>query len=85
MQRGDIPGGLKANRGFAECAVRYADDVPENVRTLFYDPQTAGGLLISVGGADGSRLLNSLQEARVAAVEIGEVAEKQVSLIDVTA
>ena len=38
MRRGDVPGGLKANRNFAESCVEYAEDVPEDVRTLLYDP-----------------------------------------------
>jgi selenide, water dikinase len=83
VTRGDIPGGLKANRAFAEGCVKYADDVPEDVRTLLYDPQTAGGLLISVAEEDGARLLDAMQTAGVAAVEIGEVVEKQKPLIAV--
>jgi len=85
VKLGDIPGGLKANRGFAEGCVEYSDDVPEYVRTLLYDPQTAGGLLISVGEAHAPRSLNALQETGVAAVEIGEVVEKRKRLITVLA
>jgi len=85
VRHGDIPGGLKANRGFAEGCVEYADDVPEDVRTLLYDPQTAGGLLISVAEADGVRLLSALKEAAVSAVEIGEVVEKRKPLIAIQA
>jgi selenide, water dikinase len=83
VRHGYVPGGLKANRGFAEGCVEYADDVPEDMRTLLYDPQTAGGLLISVAEADAERLLGDLQEAGVAAVEIGEVVEKTGPLISV--
>ena len=83
VKRGDIPGGLKANRGFAEGCVEYAADVPEDVRTLLFDPQTAGGLLTSVAETDAVRLLSALQEAGVPAVEIGEVVEKQKPLISV--
>ncbi len=83
VRRGDIPGGLKANRNFAEGCVEYADDVPEDVRTLLYDPQTAGGLLISVVEADGARLLKALRDASIPAVEIGEVVEKRQALIAV--
>jgi len=68
-----IPGGLKANRDFAECVVSYDPSVPEEIRTLLYDPQTAGGLLISVAAEAPSALLQSLHEAQVPAVEIGEV------------
>jgi len=73
IRAGFIPGGLKANREFAECMVGYADSVPEEVRTLLYDPQTAGGLLISVAGDEAAALTQALQEAGVPAVEIGEV------------
>ena len=68
-----IPGGLTNNRDFAECNVQYAAGVPEERRTLLYDPQTAGGLLLSVEAADSRGLLNALLAADVPAVEIGEV------------
>jgi selenide,water dikinase len=84
VKRGDVPGGLKANRGFAEGCVEYADEVPEDVRTLLYDPQTAGGLLISVAETDAAQLTTQLGDAGVNAVEIGEVVEKQSRLIKVT-
>jgi selenide,water dikinase len=85
VRRSYIPGGLKANRGFAEGCVEYASVVPEDVRTLLYDPQTAGGLLISVGAADCDRLVNKLTAAGVCASEIGEVLEKQPPLIKIEA
>jgi selenide, water dikinase len=85
VERGYIPGGLTANRLFAEGCVEFAADVPEGVRTLLYDPQTAGGLLISVAEADGPRLMSALREAGVPAVEIGEVVEKRKPLIGVEA
>ena len=84
VKRGDIPGGLKANRNFAEGCVEYADDVPEDVRTLLYDPQTAGGLLISVAEKDAGRLLGALQKTGVEAMEIGLVVEKKSPLIGVS-
>ena len=70
IHAGHIPGGLKNNRDFAECLVEYADDVPEDLRTILYDPQTAGGLLISAADA---QLAQALTEAGVPAVQIGEV------------
>ena len=73
IRAGYIPGGLKANRDFAECLVGYADNVPEEIRTLLFDPQTAGGLLISVAKSDAAALRQALQSAGVPAVEIGEV------------
>ena len=73
VRAGFIPGGLKANREFAECLVGYAEGVPEEIRTLLFDPQTAGGLLIPVAAADSSSLLAALVAAGVPAAEIGEV------------
>jgi len=83
VQRGYIPGGLKANRAFAEGCVEYADDVPEDLRTLLYDPQTAGGLLISVAEKDAERTLGALRNAGAEAAEIGEVFGKHAPLIAV--
>jgi len=85
VRAGFIPGGLKANRDFAECLVGYDEAVPEELRTLLYDPQTAGGLLISVAPNDSERLLSSLKEAGVAAISIGEVLEERKPVIKVAA
>jgi selenide, water dikinase len=73
IRQGFIPGGLNNNRDFAECLVTYADDVPQELRTILYDPQTAGGLLIAVAEADATRLATDLQHRGVPAVRIGEV------------
>jgi selenide,water dikinase len=70
---GYIPGGLIANRDFAECLVGYDSSVPDDIRTLLFDPQTAGGLLISVSAENAGTLTRALQDAGVPAVEIGEV------------
>jgi len=70
---GHIPGGLKANREFAECGVRYSDGIPEEIKTLLFDPQTAGGLLAAVAPECAPALAKALQHAGVAAVDIGEV------------
>jgi selenide,water dikinase len=73
IRAGYIPGGLIANRDFAECMVGYDPSVPADIRTLLFDPQTAGGLLISVSAEDAGPLAHALQDAGVPAVEIGEV------------
>jgi selenide,water dikinase len=71
IRGGHVPGGLKNNRDFAECMVEYDDGVPEDVRALLFDPQTAGGLLIAT--PEGERLGAALNDAGVNAVQIGEV------------
>jgi len=82
VHAGHIPGGLLANREFAECVVGWQDGINEELKTLLFDPQTAGGLLISVG-TGAARLREALDAAGVPAVEIGEVLERRRPLIDV--
>ncbi len=84
IRAGHIPGGLKANRDFAECLVDYDESVPTDIRTLLFDPQTAGGLLISVSAQDADVLTRALQAAGVPAVEIGQVLPRAKPLIRVT-
>jgi selenide,water dikinase len=83
VRAGFIPGGLKNNQEFAECNVSYNAGVKEEIRTMLYDPQTAGGLLLSVAAADSGRLVEALQKAGVPAAEIGEVIPKRKPLIEV--
>ena len=74
VRAGYVPAGLKNNREFAECLVEYDAGVPDDVRALLFDPQTAGGLLIST--PDGPSLTQALNDAAVEAVEIGAVMPK---------
>ena len=83
VRAGHIPGGLKANREFAECVVEYAAGIPDELRTMLFDPQTAGGLLISVAAADLLKLSNELNEHGVSAAEIGEVLPRSKALIQI--
>src|SRR5258708_4110100 len=73
IHAGHIPGGLKANREFAECNVAYDPSVPGDIRTLLFDPQTSRGLLSSLSTEDAGPLTHALQDAGVPAVEIGQV------------
>ena len=83
VRAGHIPGGLIANREFAECVVGYEGNVSEELITILFDPQTAGGLLISVAAETSSDLLRALNAAGVPAVEIGEVGPRVKPLITV--
>jgi selenide,water dikinase len=69
---------LVSNREFAECMVADADraDIPEELRKLMYDPQTSGGLLISVSAEEADGVLRAIREAGVAGVRIGRVLER---------
>ena len=80
IRAGAIPGGLVSNREFAECMVADAEgaSIPNEVRALMYDPQTSGGLLISVSEEQANELVAALRGAGVDAVKIGRVLESPV-------
>jgi selenide, water dikinase len=85
IRAGNIPGGLKNNRDFAECVVGYEEGIPEQLRTVLFDPQTAGGLLIAVAPEHSSSLIGDLKATGVPAVEVGEVLPLTRPLIAITA
>jgi selenide,water dikinase len=83
VRGGFIPGGLRNNRDFAECAVGYEDGISDDLKTILFDPQTAGGLLISIAQDRADQLLRSLEAAGVPAARIGEVLPQGKPLITV--
>jgi selenide,water dikinase len=70
---GAIPAGLHANREYAECIVSEEGVLDETVRMLMYDPQTSGGLLVSVVASHAASLMLALENASVPAHVIGRV------------
>jgi len=70
VRLGAVPGGLKNNRDFAGCDVEMASGVDEDVAVLLYDPQTSGGLLVSMAEEDAA-------DGVAGAVVIGRVTERQ--------
>ena len=83
VRAGFIPGGLTANREFAECHVHFEQHVPEEMRTILFDPQTAGGLLLAVAQQDAKKMLTALEGTGLQAVEIGTVLPQSKPLIQV--
>ena len=65
IRLGCSPGGLVANRDFAECAVEVGRGavIADDLLTLLFDPQTAGGLLVSVAHEQASKMVKELQAA----------------------
>jgi len=83
VRSGHIPAGLKANREFAECVVQYEEGIPEDLKTILFDPQTAGGLLISIAATAAAELQRALNQSGVPALDIGEVLPLAKRLIEV--
>jgi orotidine-5'-phosphate decarboxylase len=62
-QVGAHSGGLKNNRAFVESCVRVTAKLPDELEALFYDPQTSGGLLISMSEDEAKKFLDERPEA----------------------
>lgn len=70
--KGAHSGGLHNNREFVESCVQFASGIPDEIQALFYDPQTSGGLLVSLQEQDAQTFLQRRPEAYV----IGRVKER---------
>ena len=83
-ETGMIPGGLHRNRDFRKDMVDIRKKVPQYLQDILFDPQTSGGLLISVAEKKAQKLLKRLHEEGVnEAVVIGEVAAEPKGRISV--
>lgn len=73
-QSGLCPAGLYRNRDFYATSVLFDDKVPAYIQDILFDPQTSGGLLISLAPGKTKRLMERLKQAGVKeAAIIGEV------------
>ena len=61
-QEGIIPGGAYNNRGYLQDDVEMGSGVSLELSDVLYDPQTAGGLLISLPEHKAPELLRQLEE-----------------------
>jgi selenide, water dikinase len=77
---GAIPAGLKNNRDFASCAVAVGRELPDEIEALLYDPQTSGGLLISLPEAHAAALERALPDAYLVGRALSK-REKPIELI----
>jgi selenide,water dikinase len=66
---GAIPGGLRNNHDFASCAVEVRGTIEPALLELLYDPQTSGGLLLTLAETEVGAFLDAFP----AAVPIGRV------------
>jgi selenide,water dikinase len=71
---GLIPAGAYKNKAFREQMSVFAETVPRALQDLLFDPQTSGGLLISVSDHQADDLVAALKNGGVAdAAQIGNI------------
>jgi selenide,water dikinase len=80
---GFLSAGLKNNREFIGDCVSFGASVPEEYRHLLFDPQTSGGLLVSLAADKTDALLASRGGHFVSARRVGRVVEKRSPLMEV--
>lgn len=79
-----LPGGLENNRRYVGDAVRWMSrSIPAWQREVFFDPQTSGGLLLSLPPKDAARLSSWLESENHWAVRIGRVQSRQKAYLEV--
>ncbi len=76
-QMGLVPAGAYANRGYIGDNIVIRDEVPEEMEDALFDPQTSGGLLISIPKENAETLLEELKKGPTECAIIGEVVEKE--------
>lgn len=81
--QGLLTSGDKTNRQYVGNDVSIGDDVSTEIASLFFDPQTAGGLLISIANDRADELLARLRTTYAQAAIIGRVVERGAHLINV--
>jgi selenide,water dikinase len=81
-QMGLCPGGLHRNREYYRNMVHFSQNISDYINDIVFDPQTSGGLLISISAQKSRRFLKELkQSGATRAAVIGEVISKSKSVI----
>jgi len=71
---GLIPAGAYKNREFRDPMITFSESVERCRQDVLVDPQTSGGLLISVSARQTGALVTALQDAGIdSAAQIGEI------------
>ena len=76
-QMGLVPAGAYANRGYIGDNIVFKNEIPEEMKDTLFDPQTSGGLLISIPKDNVDLLLEELRNSPTEYSVIGEVIEKE--------
>ncbi|MBN1190903.1 MAG: selenide, water dikinase SelD [Dehalococcoidales bacterium] len=76
-EMGLVPGGTHRNREYRKAMVKISEDLPVYINDILFDPQTSGGLLISLPSGNASALLSALHNGGVDdAAIIGEIVDE---------
>jgi selenide,water dikinase len=73
-RRGIVTRGDRTNRDYVGNDIEIAESVSKELQSLLFDPQTAGGLLISIASSRAQELLEKLSTTYPSAAIIGRVA-----------
>ena len=79
IAQGMLTRGDKNNREYVGDTIKFAEGISSEMQSALFDPQTAGGLLISVERSKADALINKIEGA----VVIGEVLPRLSNLIQV--
>jgi selenide,water dikinase len=72
--RGFQAGGLGRNRDYYGGSVQFGPNVPQPLRDILFDPQTSGGLLMSLAPTKARRLVSAMKRSGIEeAAIVGEV------------
>jgi len=74
---GLIPAGAYRNRDYVKDKIGIVGDQKRELLDILYDPQTSGGLLLSVGPREAKQLLQALQDTGSCGVVLGCVKARE--------
>ena len=74
---GIIPEGMYNNLEYLSDKYIYKNNLPQNLKDILLDPQTSGGLLLSLPEKDAKEYLNRMEKYTPYARIIGQVTEKK--------
>jgi selenide,water dikinase len=69
-RRGETTGSNKANRKLSEGHIDILTKISRDEEELLFDPQTSGGLLLSIPESQGTQLVKALRTAGVESATI---------------